>query len=29
MLTHFSSKSDEIAKVQNDFSASGRLLVEG
>ncbi|WP_295338583.1 S46 family peptidase [Flavobacterium sp.] len=29
MLTHFSSKSDEIAKAQNDFSASFRLLVEG
>ena len=29
MLTHFSSKSDEIAKAQNDYSASFRLLVEG
>jgi hypothetical protein len=29
MLTHFNSKSDEIAKAQNDFSASYRLLVEG
>jgi hypothetical protein len=29
MLTHFSSKSDEIAKAQNDFGASFRLLVEG
>jgi Peptidase S46 len=29
MITHFSSKSDEIAKVQNDYGASFRLLVEG
>jgi len=29
MLTHFNSKSDEIAKAQNDYSASFRLLVEG
>ncbi|MFY8064849.1 MAG: S46 family peptidase, partial [Flavobacterium sp.] len=29
MLTHFNSKSDEIAKAQNDYSASYRLLVEG
>ncbi len=29
MLTHFTSKSDEISKAQNDFSASYRLLVEG
>jgi hypothetical protein len=29
MLTHFTSKSDEIAKSQNDFGASFRLLVEG
>jgi hypothetical protein len=29
MLTHFSTRSDEIAKAQNDFSASFRLLVEG
>lgn len=29
MLTHFNSKSDEIAKAQNDFGASFRLLVEG
>jgi len=29
MLTHFASKSDEIAKAQNDFGASFRLLVEG
>ncbi|WP_333876407.1 S46 family peptidase [Flavobacterium sp.] len=29
MVTHFNSKSDEIAKAQNDFSASFRLLVEG
>lgn len=29
MLTHFNSKSDEIAKAQNDFGASYRLLVEG
>jgi hypothetical protein len=29
MLTHFGSRSDEIAKAQNDYSASFRLLVEG
>ena len=29
LLTHFNSKSDEIAKAQNDYSASFRLLVEG
>lgn len=29
MLTHFASKSDEVAKAQNDFSAAYRLLVEG
>jgi hypothetical protein len=29
MITHFNSKSDEIAKAQNDYSASFRLLVEG
>ena len=29
MLMHFTSKSDEIAKAQNDFGASFRLLVEG
>lgn len=29
MLTHFASKSDDIAKAQNDFGASFRLLVEG
>lgn len=29
MTTHFSSKSDEIAKAQNDYAASFRLLVEG
>jgi Peptidase S46 len=29
MLTHFTSKSDEIAKAQNDYGASFRLLVEG
>ncbi|MFN3968631.1 S46 family peptidase [Flavobacterium sp.] len=29
MLTHFMAKSDEIAKAQNDYSASFRLLVEG
>jgi Peptidase S46 len=29
MLTHFTSKSDEITKAQNDFGASFRLLVEG
>jgi hypothetical protein len=29
MITHFGSKSDEIAKAQNDFGASFRLLVEG
>ena len=29
LLTHLTSKSDEITKAQNDFSASFRLLVEG
>ena len=29
MITHFNSKSDEIAKSQNDYGASFRLLVEG
>ena len=29
MITHFGSKSDEIAKAQNDFGAAFRLLVEG
>jgi hypothetical protein len=29
MLAHFNSKSDEIAKAQNDYGASFRLLVEG
>jgi hypothetical protein len=29
MLSHFNSKSDDIAKAQNDYSASFRLLVEG
>ena len=29
MLNHFSSKSDEITKAQNDFGSSFRLLVEG
>jgi Peptidase S46 len=29
MLTHFTSKSDAIAKAQNDYGASFRLLVEG
>ena len=29
LLNHFNSKSDEIAKAQNDFGASFRLLVEG
>jgi len=29
LITHLSSKSDEIAKAQNDFQASFRLLVEG
>nr|MBP8157702.1 S46 family peptidase [Flavobacterium sp.] len=29
MLTHFMAKSDEVAKAQNDYSASFRLLVEG
>ncbi len=29
LLTHFTAKSDEITKAQNDFSASFRLLVEG
>ena len=29
MITHFNSKSDEITKAQNDYSAAFRLLVEG
>lgn len=29
LLTHFASKSDEIAKSQNDFGAAYRKLVEG
>ena len=29
LITHLSSKSDEIAAAQNDFIASQRLLVEG
>ncbi len=29
LFTHFNFKSDEIAKAQNDFGASFRLLVEG
>ena len=29
MLTHFNSKSDAIAKAQNDYGAAFRLLVEG
>jgi hypothetical protein len=29
LFTHFSSKSDEIAKAQNDYGAAFRLLVEG
>jgi len=29
LLTHFNSKSDEITKAQNDYTASFRLLVEG
>ena len=29
MITHFNSKSDEIAKAQNDYGAAFRLLVEG
>ena len=29
LITHLSSKSDEIASAQNDFMASQRLLVEG
>ena len=29
MLTHFTSKSDAIAKAQNDYGTSFRLLVEG
>jgi len=29
MLSHFNSKSDEIAKAQNDYGTSFRLLVEG
>lgn len=29
MLTHYNTKSDEITKAQNDYSAGFRLLVEG
>ncbi len=29
LLSHINSKSDEITKAQNDYSASFRLLVEG
>jgi hypothetical protein len=29
MLSHFSSKSDEITKAQNNYGSSFRLLVEG
>ena len=29
MVAHFSTKSDEIVKAENDFGASFRLLVEG
>ena len=29
MLAHFATRSDDIAKAQNDFGASFRLLVEG
>ena len=29
MVAHFGKRSDEIVKVQNDFGASFRLLVEG
>lgn len=29
MITHLGSKSDEIAKAQNDYGSSFRLLVEG
>jgi hypothetical protein len=29
MVSHFSAKSDEIVKAQNDFESSFRLLVEG
>ena len=29
LISHSNSKSDEIAKAQNDFSAAFRLLVEG
>jgi hypothetical protein len=29
MLTHFSTRSDEITKAQNDYGAAFRLLVEG
>lgn len=29
MVSHFNAKSDEIAKAQNDFGSSFRLLVEG
>lgn len=29
LITHLNSKSDEVAKAQNDFGAAFRLLVEG
>ena len=29
LITHYNAKSDEIAKAQNDYSRSFRLLVEG
>lgn len=29
LMTHFQTKSDDLAKAQNDFGASFRLLVEG
>ncbi|RXR21957.1 S46 family peptidase [Flavobacterium stagni] len=29
LITHMNSKSDEVAKAQNDFGAAFRLLVEG
>ncbi|HLF52178.1 S46 family peptidase [Flavobacterium sp.] len=29
MVSHFNAKSDEVAKAQNDFGSSFRLLVEG
>ena len=29
MILHFMARTDEVAKAQNDFSASFRLLVEG